>query len=132
MAELLPGGGGVEAKPPRACHSADLLAMLGSMRLLPMFLPAALLLSCAPDPHSAEAHDRKRFGLLAKFDRFDYNGNGKLTRAEIEQGIRESDVGGVNREELDAAMKFYDVNRDGSISRWEAERGLDRPLPGHS
>ena len=72
--------------------------MLGPMRLLPLFLPAALLLSCAqPDPHSTEAHDRKRFGLLAKFDRFDYNGNGKLTRAEIEQGIRESDVGGVNR-----------------------------------
>ena len=98
-----------------------------------MFLPAALLFSCAhPDPHSAEAHERKRFGLLAKFDRFDYNGNDKLTRAEIEQGLRESDVGGVSREELDAAMKFYDVNRDGSISRGEAERGLNRPLPGHS
>jgi len=69
--------------------------------------------------------------LLEKFDRFDYNGNGKLTRREIEQGVRESDVQGVDSQELDAAMKFYDVNKDGSISRWEAEHAVTKPLPAH-
>jgi Ca2+-binding EF-hand superfamily protein len=67
--------------------------------------------------------------LLEKFDRFDYDANGRLTRAEIEQGIKESDVDGVDKKELDAAMRHYDVNRDRSISRWEAERVIDQPVP---
>lgn len=71
-------------------------------------------------------------GLLEKFDRFDYNGNGSLTRKEIEQGVRESGVLGIEPTELDAMMKHYDVNKDGKITRWEAERVIDLPVPeGH-
>lgn len=83
------------------------------------------------DPHSEAAHGRKVMGLLEKFDRFDYNGDGYLTRAEIEQGIAESDIGTIEPGELDRAMKFYDVDRDGRISRWEAHRAVDQPLPEH-
>ncbi len=67
--------------------------------------------------------------LQEKFDRFDYDADGKLTRAEIEQGLKESDVGGVTEEELDQAMQAYDVNDDGAISRWESERAINTPLP---
>ncbi len=89
-----------------------------------------LLAACAhQDPHSEAAHGRKMMALIEKFDRFDYNGNALLTRAEIEQGIRETGVQGVDAMELDAMMEHYDVNKDGSISRWESERVLDKPIP---
>lgn len=95
-----------------------------------ILLSLLLVPACAyQDPHSEDAHGRKMMALLEKFDRFDYNGNGSLTRQEIEQGIRESGVSGVTQEELDAAMEFYDVNKDGKITRWEAERVIDLPIP---
>ena len=98
------------------------------MKYLPL-LPF-LFADCAhQDPHSEEAHGRKMMALLEKFDRFDYDGNGLLTRAEIEQGIKETGVQGVDKKELDATMKYYDVTKDGSISRWEAEHVLDKPVP---
>ncbi len=94
---------------------------------------AILTGACATqdDPHSEAAHGRKVMALLEKFDRFDYNGDGHLTRAEIEQGIKESDVPGVDAAEIDQAMEFYDVTGDGRISRWEANRAVDQPLPEH-
>ncbi|MEM1083314.1 MAG: EF-hand domain-containing protein [Verrucomicrobiota bacterium] len=87
--------------------------------------------SCSLDPHSEEAHGRKLMGLQEKFDRFDYNADGKLTRAEIEQGLEESGITGVDSEELDAFMKAYDVDGDGAISRWESQRAIDLPIPEH-
>jgi Ca2+-binding EF-hand superfamily protein len=89
-----------------------------------------LFAACAHhDEHSEAAHGRKMMALLEKFDRFDYNGNGSLTRKEIEQGVREAGVSGVDSAELDAMMKHYDVNKDGKITRWEAERVIDLPVP---
>lgn len=89
-----------------------------------------LFVACAhQDPHSEAAHGRKMMGLLEKFDRYDYNGNSLLTRSEIAQGIKETDVKGIDAAELDATMKYYDVTKDGSISRWEAEHVLDKPVP---
>ncbi|WP_035612357.1 EF-hand domain-containing protein [Haloferula sp. BvORR071] len=95
------------------------------------FLPLLFLANCAPhqDPNSEAAQGRKMMALLEKFDRFDYNGNGLLTRKEIEQGIKETGVQGVDAKELDAVMKYYDVTKDGSISHWEAERVLSQPVP---
>jgi len=90
------------------------------------------LVGCSTsDPHSEAAHGRKVMALQEKFDRFDYNADGKLTRKELEQGISESDVTGVTEEELDALMEHYDVNGDGAISRWESQRAIDLPLPEH-
>jgi Ca2+-binding EF-hand superfamily protein len=101
------------------------------MKFVPLLFALAAVSCVHPNPHTPQAHHQKRMALLEKFDRFDYNGNGKLTRREIEQGVRESDVQGVDARELDAAMKFYDVNKDGSISRWEAEHAVTKPLPAH-
>lgn len=98
------------------------------MKYLLILLP--LVVSCArTSPQSEVAHNRKVMALQEKFDRFDYNADGKLTRAEIEQGLKESDVGGVSEAELDEAMATYDVNQDGAISRWESQRAIDTPLP---
>jgi len=93
-------------------------------------LPFLLAASCAHhEEHSEAAHGRKMMALLEKFDRFDYNGNGSLTRKEIEQGIHESAASSIDPKELDAMMKHYDVNKDGKITRWEAERVIDLPVP---
>ncbi len=96
-------------------------------------VPCTLVLAaCATvDPHSEAAHGRKVMALQEKFDRFDYDANGKVSRREAEQGIRESGVTGVSKEELDSMMKHYDVNNDGSISRWESQRAIDIPVPEH-
>ena len=93
--------------------------------LLPLLLSA-----CAThDAHTEAAHGRKMMSLLEKFDRFDYNGDGSLTRKEIEQGIAEAGASRVEKSELDAMMEYYDVNKDGKITRWEAERVIDLPVP---
>ncbi|MCW1884309.1 EF-hand domain-containing protein [Luteolibacter flavescens] len=91
-----------------------------------------LFSACATiDEHTEAAHGRKMMSLLEKFDRFDYNGDGVLTRKEIEQGITEAGAGTTkpDPEELDAMMKHYDTNKDGKITRWEAERVIDLPVP---
>lgn len=98
------------------------------MKLL-CLLPLLLAACAHHDSHSEAAHGRKMMSLLEKFDRFDYNGDGSLTRKEIEQGIAEAGVAKVEPAELDAMMKHYDVNQDGRITRWEAERVIDLPVP---
>jgi Ca2+-binding EF-hand superfamily protein len=88
------------------------------------------LVGCAQsDPDSEAAHNRKVMALQEKFDRFDYDANGKLSRREIKQGIAESGVQGISDDEIDAAIRAYDVNGDGEISRWESQRAIDTPLP---
>lgn len=90
------------------------------------------LVACSTvDPHSDEAHGRKVMAIQEKFDRFDYDADGRITRKEFRQGIAESGVSGVTEEELDTMMKHYDVNDDGAISRWESQRAIDMPLPEH-
>lgn len=94
---------------------------------------APLLVSCGPDrldPQSEIARNRKIMALQEKFDRFDYNADGGLTLQEIRQGVQESGVTGVTDEELVRLFKHYDVNRDGSISRWESQHAINSPLPG--
>lgn len=98
------------------------------------YLPLCVLVvaSCnTVDPHSEAAHGRKVMAMQEKFDRFDYNADGKVTRKEAEQGIKESGTTGVTKEEIDFMMKHYDVNNDGAISRWESERAIDLPVPDH-
>jgi Ca2+-binding EF-hand superfamily protein len=111
-----------------ACRARRFREEGGSMKYLSL-LPFLFVACAHQDPHSEAAHGRKMMALIEKFDRFDYNANGLLTRQEIEQGIKETDVEGVSTEELDAMMKYYDVNKDGSISRWESEHVLDKPVP---
>lgn len=69
--------------------------------------------------------------LLEKFDRFDYNGNGKLTKTEIDHGLKDLGNSGVTDAEIDALIKHADVNGDGSVSLWEAQRAEKRGIPTH-
>ena len=66
------------------------------------------------------------FGLLEKFDRFDYNGDGYLTRKELEDGIREKGTVHLTQEQYDKVMKAYDTNLDSRITLREAEVGAHR------
>ncbi|MFC7336394.1 EF-hand domain-containing protein [Haloferula chungangensis] len=101
------------------------------MKYLSPFVLGVAACTPVPDPHSEAAHGRKVMALQEKFDRFDYNADGKITRKEAEQGIRESGVSGVTKEEIDAMMEHYDVDKDDAISRWESQRAIDIPVPEH-
>ena len=91
-----------------------------------------LLTACADlDPHSEVAHNRKIMAIQEKFDRFDYNADGKLTIEEVRQGVAESEIDGVSDVEIQAFFEHYDVNKDGAVSRWEAQHAINSPLPGH-
>lgn len=88
------------------------------------------LTSCAGvDPYSEESMNQKVMALQEKFDRFDYNADGYLTRGEIVQGLEDADVEGVTKQEINLVMKHYDFNADGKISRVEVQRAIDSPLP---
>lgn len=99
-----------------------------------MLVMILLPLGCAPGsndrPGASARDDRtdryKMFGLLEKFDRFDYNGDGYLTRKELESGIREKATVQLTPEEYDKVMKAYDTNRDSRISLHEAEVGAKK------
>jgi Ca2+-binding EF-hand superfamily protein len=66
-------------------------------------------------------------GLMEKFDRWDYDGDGHLNATEIQNGIdglkgKPQQVSYNSAEVLD----FYDTNRDGKISLREAQAGYKR------
>ncbi|BCU77079.1 EF-hand domain-containing protein [Luteolibacter sp. LG18] len=97
------------------------------MRYTFLLLPL-LAVSCGtPDNIVPENHrEKKMFAFLEKFDRFDYNGDGKLTKKEVRQGLRESEVHGITNEEIDKGFAEFDTNHDGAISFAEAQGGMRR------
>ena len=101
------------------------------MKYLLAALPL-LLSSCGtPDNVVPEtAQERRLFGLLEKFDRFDYNGDGYLTKKEVRLGIKESDVHGVTEANIDHGFERCDTNRDGKISFAEAQAAMRREFEG--
>ena len=104
------------------------------MKHLIIFPLALLFVSCggpmASGPGAQAGDDlqtdqeRKVIALLEKFDRFDDNGNGQLTRAEIVSGIKFEGVHGVDTAEINELFGNYDSNRNGSISLPEANAAL--------
>jgi hypothetical protein len=84
------------------------------------------LFGCAPAPDRPAARQRQMDGLVEKFDRFDHDGNGYLTRQEIQVGIHEAGTLQLTPAELDQMMTAYDVNHDRRISRHEAQLAADR------
>jgi Ca2+-binding EF-hand superfamily protein len=59
-------------------------------------------------------------GLLEKFDRWDYNGDGYLTASELKDAERLSGL------PVDEIIGFYDADKDGRISFREAQAGMTR------
>jgi hypothetical protein len=87
---------------------------------LPFF---AVCVSCssAPGPITpATPVERQMIGLLEKFDRWDLNGDGYLTKPEL--GKTEQLTG----HSPDKVIAFYDTDGDGRISLKEGQKGLSR------
>jgi Ca2+-binding EF-hand superfamily protein len=61
--------------------------------------------------------------LEQKFDLFDLNGDGFLTRKELAEGLHSIGTPGVTPEKIDKIFAYYDTNKDGRISLREAQRG---------
>ena len=101
--------------------SASILVLV--YLLLALF---GIVVGCAPAPNSHAARHRQMVGLVQKFDRFDANGDGYLTRREITAGLLEADTLSLTPAELDQVMAAYDINHDERISRHEAQLGADR------
>lgn len=64
--------------------------------------------------------ERQMVGLLEKFDRWDYNGDGYLTASELKQAEK---ISGLPPARI---IGFYDTNHDGRISLREAQDGFSR------
>ncbi len=63
-------------------------------------------------------------GLMEKFDRWDYDGNGLLSKKELNDGI--TSMNGTSRTVTYTAAEvvaFYDQNGDRSVSLREAQKG---------
>lgn len=73
--------------------------------------------ACAPTHGPVK---RKMVGLLEKFDRWDYNGDGQLSKSELKDAEQ---IGGFGADEI---IKFYDTSGNGTISFAEAQSGLSR------
>lgn len=59
-------------------------------------------------------------GLLEKFDRWDYNGDGQLTESELQETEQ---ISGLPARDV---IDFYDTNKDRKISLKEAQAGMSR------
>lgn len=75
------------------------------------------IVCCAPSPGPIK---RRMVGLLERFDRWDYNGDGQLSAAELRYPER---LGGFSAEEI---IDFYDKDGDRLISLKEAQGGMKR------
>lgn len=64
--------------------------------------------------------ERQMIGLLEKFDRWDLNGNGKLSAKELKAGEK------ATGRPVGQILEFYDVDRDGSVTLKEAQKGYAR------
>lgn len=82
-----------------------------------LILAVTGLMSCALPPGSI---NRQMVGLLEKFDRWDYNGDGHLVKSEIKDAASLSQF---TEEEI---INFYDTSMDGRISFAEAKSGMSR------
>lgn len=95
-----------------------------------VFLVAVLCCACQPaiGPVVPKTRvQRQMIGLLQKFDRWDYNGDGELDKKELSQGIqglkgKPQQVSYTSTE----VLEFYDTNKDGKVSLTEAQKGYGR------
>ncbi|MFT3992142.1 MAG: EF-hand domain-containing protein [Luteolibacter sp.] len=91
-------------------------------------LPLLALASCyrPPAPVVPDTKtERQMIGLLAKFDLWDYDGNGKLDAKELRPASK------MSGRPVSEIIGYYDTNKDQQISLHEAQRGLDRHVEEH-
>lgn len=86
------------------------------MKQIPVLATFALA-ACAPQPGSVK---RQMVGLLEKFDRWDYNGDGQLALSELKEAEQLSGLPAAD------ILGFYDTGKNGRISLAEAQAGLFR------
>lgn len=87
------------------------------------WLLTAVLTNCAPTKENPAVTERKMFALLEKFDRFDDNSDGYLTRKELEAGVKAANTMLIKPQQYDEVMIAYDTNKDRKISLREAQKG---------
>ncbi|RYD20845.1 MAG: hypothetical protein EOP88_13535 [Verrucomicrobiaceae bacterium] len=107
---------------------------------LPTTLALCSLTACSPGPGDAipeTRSEKQMLGLMEKFDRWDYNGDGELSAKEISTGIAaiQGTQKGVTYKAADV-VKYYDKDEDRKVSLREAQAGYHRttqedapPLP---
>jgi hypothetical protein len=81
------------------------------------------LASCSsgPGPFTPKTKvQRQMVGLVQKFDRWDYNGDGKLTAKELKSAQK------ISKHTPAQILDFYDTDRSGSITLKEAQAGYER------
>ena len=76
-----------------------------------------VIVACATQPGPVK---RQMIGLLEKFDRWDYNGDGQLGLFELKEA---EELSGLPKADI---LAFYDTNRNGRISLAEAQAGMSR------
>lgn len=69
--------------------------------------------------------ERKLIAFQEKFDRFDDNGDGFLTRSEVSAGLINEQVEGVTTGEIPKIFTYYDTNGDNRISLKEVNKGYE-------
>lgn len=80
-------------------------------------LPILALMACAPQHGPVK---RQMIGLLEKFDRWDYNGDGQLALSELKEA---EELSGLPSADI---LSFYDTGKNGKISYAEAQAGMSR------
>lgn len=83
------------------------------------FVALLIIAFAACSPHHGPVK-RQMIGLLEKFDRWDYNGDGQLSLSEIKEA---EELSGLPAADI---LAFYDTGMNGRISFAEAEVGMSR------
>ncbi|MCU0776833.1 MAG: EF-hand domain-containing protein [Akkermansiaceae bacterium] len=84
-------------------------------------LPLLGMVSCATTAENAPPIHRKMLLLVERFDQFDEDGDGYLSRMELEKGVNSMGPDRLTQEQFDRAMLVYDTNGDNRVSRAEAK-----------
>lgn len=86
------------------------------MKHIPVLATFALA-ACATQPGPVK---RQMVGLLEKFDRWDYNGDGQLALSELKEAEQLSGLPAAD------ILSFYDTGKNGRISLAEVQAGMSR------
>lgn len=86
------------------------------MKQIPVLATFALA-ACTTQPGPVK---RQMVGLLEKFDRWDYNGDGQLAQSELKEAEQ---LSGLPTADI---LSFYDTGKNGRISLAEAQAGMSR------